>query len=231
MRIHTNFGGLAKKIKRDLARHGERLQRATVVSMRESGRELKEQLRRQTAAGGLDPRLAKTWRDKAYPNEGLNAATLVWSKAPAIMKAAAEGPLIRPRRARFLVLPLPIAEVMGFNRGRKMTARGRRMAKFSDIAKAEKRFGKLRVIDHPSNSSWRLLVADNVVQVGGRLRKARSRKRKDGSRRYSEARGSVPLFELRPDVRWKQRIRPDRAARAVTARAVNLIDRHLERGR
>jgi Family of unknown function (DUF6441) len=43
---------------------------------REAGRGLKIELRRQVASAGLGQRLANSWRDKHYPNQKLDAASL-----------------------------------------------------------------------------------------------------------------------------------------------------------
>ena len=52
---------------------------------REAGRGLKAELRRQVASAGLGQRLANSWRDKHYPNQKLDAASLVYTKAPQIV--------------------------------------------------------------------------------------------------------------------------------------------------
>ena len=58
---------------------------------REAGRGLKAELRRQVASAGLGQRLANSWRDKHYPNQQLDASSLVYTKA-------ANHPRIRRRR-------------------------------------------------------------------------------------------------------------------------------------
>jgi Family of unknown function (DUF6441) len=58
------------------------LERAVASGTREAGRGLKSELRRQVASAGLGQRLANSWRDKHYPNHKLDAASLVYSKAP-----------------------------------------------------------------------------------------------------------------------------------------------------
>jgi hypothetical protein len=42
---------------------------------------------RQVTSAGLGQRLANSWRDRHYPNEMLDAASLVYSKAPEIILA------------------------------------------------------------------------------------------------------------------------------------------------
>ena len=68
-------------------------------------RGLKTELRRQVASAGLGQRLANSWRDRHYPNQRLDAASLVYTKAPQIIRAFDEGALIRSKRGRFLAIP------------------------------------------------------------------------------------------------------------------------------
>ena len=56
-------------------------------------------------SAGLGQRLANSWRDKHYPNQQLDAASLVYTKAPQIIRAFDDGAVIRSRRGRFLAIP------------------------------------------------------------------------------------------------------------------------------
>jgi hypothetical protein len=56
------------------------IERAVASGTRDAGRGLKVELRRQVASAGLGQRLANSWRDKHYPNQKLDAATLVYTK-------------------------------------------------------------------------------------------------------------------------------------------------------
>ncbi|MEO5376027.1 MAG: DUF6441 family protein, partial [Alphaproteobacteria bacterium] len=55
---------------------------ATVVKAAEV---MKDDLRRQTEAAGLGKRLAESWNVQIYRNNGINAAAMVYTTAPAIM--------------------------------------------------------------------------------------------------------------------------------------------------
>jgi hypothetical protein len=48
------------------------------------GRGFKTELRRQVASAGLGQRLANSWRDWPYPNQELDAASLVYEGAQMI---------------------------------------------------------------------------------------------------------------------------------------------------
>ena len=71
-------------------------EKAVTAAMREVGTGLKSSWRGQRAIG-LGRRLANSIRSQTYPKAGesLNAAALVWSKAPVIVGAHDTGPLIR----------------------------------------------------------------------------------------------------------------------------------------
>jgi hypothetical protein len=52
------------------------IERAVATGTRDAGRGLKTELRGQVGSAGLGQRLANSWRDKHYPNQKLDAATL-----------------------------------------------------------------------------------------------------------------------------------------------------------
>lgn len=105
MRVRAALtGDLAQFMRDEVAATRSAVQGAVI----ESGRGLKEELRRRTNAIGLRNarRLANTWRDKAYPNDGLNAASVVWTKAPKIFGQFISGGTIRPKAGGWLAIPL-----------------------------------------------------------------------------------------------------------------------------
>ena len=75
------------------------IERAVATGTRDAGRGLRTELRQQVTSAGLGQRLANAWRDKHYPNQRLDSASLVYTKAPQIIRAFDEGALIRSRRA------------------------------------------------------------------------------------------------------------------------------------
>jgi len=86
-------------------------ERAVTTSMREAGTGLKSAWRMQITRAGLGTRLANSIRLASFPKSGdsLNAAALVWSKAPVIIGAHDTGPLIRSASGFWLAIPLPAA--------------------------------------------------------------------------------------------------------------------------
>src|ERR671919_256445 len=60
----------------DLQAELRAIEQAVASGTRDAGRSLKTELRRQVASAGLGQRLAHSWRDKHYPNQKLDAASL-----------------------------------------------------------------------------------------------------------------------------------------------------------
>jgi hypothetical protein len=79
--------------------------------VREAGTSLKTAWRGQITGAKLGQRLANTNRSEQFPKgkPSLNAAALVWSKAPVIISAHDTGPLIRSRNGFWLAIPTPAA--------------------------------------------------------------------------------------------------------------------------
>jgi Family of unknown function (DUF6441) len=89
------LASLTKSIRADLAANLKDLERAAAAGTRAAGQGLRIELRRQVTSSGLEQRLANSWRDQHYPNRKLDAATLVYTKAPQIIRAFARAAVIR----------------------------------------------------------------------------------------------------------------------------------------
>ena len=87
-------------------------ERAVTAAVREAASGLKLGWRGQITGAGLGARLANSIRSEVFPKAGvsLNAAAVVWSKAPMIVGAHDTGPLIRSRNGLWLAIPTPAAE-------------------------------------------------------------------------------------------------------------------------
>jgi Family of unknown function (DUF6441) len=96
---------LTRSLQADMRVELRELERAVATGAREAGRGLKTEIRRQVASAGLGQRLANSWRDKHYPNRKLDAASLVYTRVPQIVRAFDEGVPIRSKRGRFLAIP------------------------------------------------------------------------------------------------------------------------------
>ena len=140
---------LARSLQADMQAELRDIERAVATGTRDAGRALRTELRRQVTSAGLGQWLANSWRDKHYPNQQLDAASLVYTKAPQIIRAFDDGAVIRSKRGRFLAIPTENAPKEGTD--------GRRI---SPSIFPEHRFGTLRFVRRPSGRS--LLVVDGL---------------------------------------------------------------------
>jgi hypothetical protein len=162
-------------------------EKAVTAAMRETGTDLKSDWRGQITGAGLGRRLANSIRSQNFPRSGesLDAAALVWSKAPVIVGAHDTGPLIRSKDGFWLAIPLPAA-------GRGL--RGRRITP----SEWERRRGlRLRFVYRRRGPS--LLVADRArINKRGQAVASRS---KTGRNQVT-----APIFLLVPQVKLPKRL-------------------------
>ena len=109
-------GIIARSLQADMQAELRDLERAVSDGTREAGRGLRTELRRKVASAGLGQRLANSWRDRHYPNQTLDAASLVYTKAPQIIRAFDARRVIRSKRGRFLAIPTENAPRKGIGR-------------------------------------------------------------------------------------------------------------------
>ena len=67
---------LARSLQADMQAELREIERAVTAGTRDAGRSLRTELRRQVTSAGLGQRLANSWRDRHYPNQKLDAASL-----------------------------------------------------------------------------------------------------------------------------------------------------------
>ncbi|UXU75545.1 MULTISPECIES: DUF6441 family protein [unclassified Paracoccus (in: a-proteobacteria)] len=161
-------------------------ERAVTAAMREAGAGLKSAWRSQITGAGLGTRLGNSIRLATYPkgSDSLNAAAMVWSKAPVIVGAHDTGPLIRSKNGFWLAIPLLAAGKS--TRGGRITPE-----------EWERRTGlRLRFIYRRRGPS--LLVAEGRLNTKGRAVASRAK----------TGRGltTVPVFLLVPQVRLRKRL-------------------------
>ena len=158
-------------------------ERAVTAAMHAAGTGLKLGWRGQIVGAGLGPRLANSIRSEIFPKAGvsLNAAALVWSKAPVIVGAHDAGPLIRSKSAFWLAIPTPAAgKALG---GRRVTP-----------AAWERKTGGLRLRFVYRRTGVSLLVADSVrLNTRGQAAVSRSKS--------GRGQVTVPILPLVPQVK------------------------------
>lgn len=178
-------------------------EKAVTSAIREAGAGLKTAWRTQITGAGLGARLARTIRSEQFPRgkASLNAAVLVWSKAPVIVGAHDTGPLIRSRNGFWLAIPTPAAG--RWSRGGRITP-----------GEFERRTGlRLRFVYRRTGPS--LLVAEGRLNTKGRAVGSRSK----------TGRGltTVPIFLLAPQVKLSKRLDLDRDAERARNSVPGLI--------
>ena len=211
------FGAaIVGSIKADLEAEVRRIERAVPAGVQEAGAGLKGELRKQVFSAGLGTRLARTWRERHYPNRGHDAASLVWSKAPRIIRTFDEGTTIRSKDGFWLAIPTPSAPKRGVG--------GKRI---NPSNFPEHRFGPLRFVYRQRGPS--LLVVDGVRvnartgRVGGRAKGGAYTK----TGRMKAGMATVVMFILVPQVKMPKRLDVKRAAERWVGRLPELIDRHM----
>jgi hypothetical protein len=208
---------VARSLHADMQAELRDIERAVATGTRDAGRGLRAELRRQVTSAGLGQRLANGWRDKHHPNQQLDAASLVYTKAPQIIRGFDEGAVIRSRRGRFLAIPTENAPRKGTN--------GKRI---SPSTFPEDRFGPLRLVSRPSGPS--LLVADGLrasfSRSTGELRGFR--RATDRARRSGQGLTTVVMFLLVPQVKPSKRLDVASSAERWSAQLPALIEQQLQ---
>lgn len=172
-------------------------ERAVTEVMRRTGASLKADWRGQIEVAGLGRRLARSIRNETYPKGALsmNAAALVWSKAPKIIQAHDRGITIRSKQGFWLAIPTEAA------------GKGRDGSRLTPGEWERRRGLKLRFVYRRGKPSF--LVAD-TARISARGTAVMSRSK--------TGRGQVtaPIFILVPQVSLKKRLDLARDARKAT---------------
>jgi hypothetical protein len=207
---------ITRSLQADMQAELRDLERAVATGTRDAGRGLRTELRRQVTSAGLGPRLANSWRDRHYPNRKLDAASLVYTKAPQIIRAFDGGVVIRSRRGRFLAVPTENAPRKGTD--------GRRI---SPNTFPEHRFGPLRFVPRPSGPS--LLVVDGLrASFSRQTGQLRGFRRATGrARQRGQGLTTVVMFLLVPQVKLRKRLDVARATERWSGQLPALIEQQL----
>lgn len=94
-----SFADVAKAVEGEIAD-------AAIGAMRDTTPDTARELREQVSSNGLSQRLANAWRGKVYPNDRVDPAGFVWSRAPEIIDAFIRGATIVPvNGGTYLAIP------------------------------------------------------------------------------------------------------------------------------
>jgi hypothetical protein len=207
---------IAGSIKAGMEAEIRTISKAVTAGVKEAGRGIKGDLRKQVVSAGLGMRLSRTWRERTYPNKGHDAASLVWSKAPQIIRTFDEGAVIKSKSGLWLAIPTPSAPKRGVG--------GKRI---NPSNFPEHRYGPLRFVYRRGRPS--LLVVDGV-RINARTGRV-GRRAKGGAftktGRMKQGMTTVVMFIMVPQVRLKKRLDVKREAERWSRRLPALIQRHM----
>lgn len=182
-------------------------ERATSTAVAAAGAGVKDDWRGQIVGAGLGSRLGNTIRQDLYPKHkfSLNAASMVYTKAPKIISAFERGAVVRSSAGFWLAIPT------------KAAPRGSRGAKITP-AEWERRTGRrLRFVFRRGRAG--LLIDDGTVARGARVMG------RDGFSR--EARGfknrSIVIFTLVPQAKLPKKLNLFAGVEAAAGRIPGLI--------
>ena len=88
-------------------RIGTRIRRGAMRGAKRFEAHAKLEYRQDVRRAGLGDRLANTWRTRVYPlrGESWHPTVHVWSNAPLLAAAHADGGVIAPKAGKFLAIP------------------------------------------------------------------------------------------------------------------------------
>ncbi|KFI32642.1 hypothetical protein CG51_00755 [Haematobacter missouriensis] len=205
MKLSASITDLAALMQGEIAA-GER---AVTAAVRDAGTGLRDDWRGQITRAGLGPRVARTIRSATYPKgrDSLNAAAMVWSRAPVIVEAHNTGPVIRSADGFWLAIPTEAA------------GKSRRGGRITPLEWEQRTGLRLRFVYRRAGPS--LLIAEARISKAGRAVKSRSKTGRNVA--------SVPIFLLVPQVRLRKRLDLDRSAQAALAALPAAIVRRWSR--
>jgi uncharacterized protein DUF6441 len=187
-------------------------ERAVTAAMRQAGSDLKADWRGQITGAGLGQRLARSIRNKTYPERGesFGTAAFIWSKAPKIIRAHDRGMLIRSKNGLWLAIPTEAA------------GKGRGGARLTPGEWERRRGMRLRFIYRRNGPS--LLVAEKArLNTQGTAVASRSK--------TGRGQVSAPIFTLVPQVKLRKRLDLVRDAEKVAGSVPGLIVEKWVEGR
>ncbi|SIR08541.1 hypothetical protein SAMN05421641_12418 [Paracoccus thiocyanatus] len=191
MKLRVEISDIAALMAEEV-RAGER---AVQFAIKDAGEALKSAWRAQVVGAGMGQRLARTIRSETWPKHkhSMNAASMVWTRAPVLIDAHDSGPLIRGKNGLWLAIP---TEAAGKARSGKRPTPDEWRAKTG-----------LKLIFVHRRAGPSLLIAEARLTKHGRAVPSRSK----------TGRGltSVPIFLLVPQVRLRKRLDLERPARAA----------------
>ncbi len=204
MKLNFTVTGDFKQLMKQEYAAGER---AATLAMRQTAGTLKAQWRANIQSAGLGSKLSNAVRSAAYPagEPSLNAAAMVWSKAPKLTSVHETGAVITSQNGFWLAVPLPAA-----GKGLK----GRKISPGEWEARTGRR---LTFIYRRGRTA---LLIDTGTYADRRASDPLSFKQ---SAKRGRRNVSIPIFALVPQVRLKKRTTLMQIAQNVAGQVPALI--------
>lgn len=177
--------------------------RAVSAAMRGAAGTLKTEWRNQVTLAGLGSRLAKAIRSDSYPHgqPSLNAAAMVWAKAPHIISAHNDGAVIHAESGLWLAIPTKAA---GRGPGGKRITPGQWESKTGRQLIFVYRRGRTALLIDTGRAAPGNVMVKRRVRGGSKLSAPSTFRNR-----------SVPIFTLVPQVRLRKRMDLASAAERV----------------
>lgn len=217
----------APRLQQLIAEGHQRSEIAMTRAIGAAGRGLQAELRAQVVTAGLGRRLGQTWRLGLYPAAGasLDAAAVVATRAPHLIRAFQEGAVIRSASGFWLAIPSDMAPKRGLG--------GKRI---SPTNFPEHVYGALRFVYRRPPAPSMLVVDNQRMTRTGRLRLAQApgqypanwtKSRRQTRVETGAGRVTVPMFFLFPQVKLRKRLDVTGAAEGWRAAIPALFGREL----
>ena len=174
------------------------VKRAARAAIERTSQDLKQRARDQVTGAGLGRRLANTWRGVVYPKSKktltLGPATVLYNKAPHIIRSFDRGETVQSQQGKFIAIPTDAAPRQGDRRKR-----------INPSNFPEWRYGPLRFVYRRRGPS--LLVVDGVrMKKSGRTSRQLAGRGKTKTGKYKKDVATVVMFLLFPRVRMPKRL-------------------------
>lgn len=208
----------------------EEIARYVTAAIREDAETLKADWRAQIEAARLGPRLARTVRSQVYPKgqASVDAAALIWTKAPKIIDAYDRGATIRPvNGVRYLWIPTD--DVPKHRNGKRLGPREVEERFGRDLVKISAGNHRLRSTPSRVNNGVAYAGFSGLVtrRSSSRWKNASANQSTPGHRSYREStRQFVLMFTLVPLVKVSKRLDLDALAREAEARFPGTLSKH-----
>lgn len=199
-------------MKKDMEQELSCLEKAVMSGVKKAGEGLKLELRSQVVGAELSQKLANTWRLQFYENKKVDAASLVYSKAPEVISSFDKGVVIKRGSGIWLAIPTANAPKKGIG--------GKRI---NPTNFPTDRLGNLRFVYRKGKTA--LLVVDEMQASFNKADNSIKGFRKASQSNINKGRiTTVVMFVLIPQVKLPKKLDVVAATKSWNEQLPKLID-------